>query len=108
MQVYGIRAQRKLENLISASVLQKMWFLLLALASFEPMVTSDRKCSRAHTTPVGRLASLSVRPGSGGKVHQFAVYFVRDLFDTPENRVIPSGLTFGFGLHKLLGSSNPS
>jgi hypothetical protein len=39
----------------------------------------------------------------GGKVHEFVVYLERNLFDTPENRVITSGLTFGFGLHKLLG-----
>jgi hypothetical protein len=34
------------------------------------------------------------RPVIGGKVHEFDVYFHRDLFDTPENRVITSGLTF--------------
>jgi hypothetical protein len=41
----------------------------------------------------------------GGKVHEFVVYLERNSFDTPENRVITSGLTFGFGLHKLLGHS---
>lgn len=31
--------------------------------------------------------------GSGGKVNRFRVYLEWDLFDTPENRVITSGLT---------------
>ena len=31
--------------------------------------------------------------GSGGKVNRFRVYLKCDLFDTPENRVITSGLT---------------
>lgn len=35
---------------------------------------------------------------NGGKIHEFGVYLDRDLFDTPENRVIPSGLTFGLGI----------
>jgi hypothetical protein len=34
---------------------------------------------------------------SGGKEPDFAVYLNRDLFDTPENRVITSGLTLAAG-----------
>jgi hypothetical protein len=42
----------------------------------------------------GKRIFISGRQQSGGKVHQFDVYLERDLFDTPENRVITSGLTW--------------
>jgi len=39
------------------------------------------------------LASLTLAPAkNGGKMHHFGVYLIRGLFDTPENRVITSGL----------------
>jgi len=40
------------------------------------------------------LASLTLAPAkNGGKLHHFGVYLIRGLFDTPENRVVTSGLT---------------
>jgi hypothetical protein len=40
---------------------------------------------------------------SGGKEPDFAVYLNRDLFDTPENRVITSGLTLASVAGAFLG-----
>jgi hypothetical protein len=48
---------------------------------------------------------LILRLGSSGKVHQFSVYFNCDLFDTPENGVITSGLILASVL-PVLGLSN--
>src|SRR5688500_12377705 len=48
---------------------------------------------------------LILRSGSSGKVHQFSVYFNCDLFDTPENGVITSGLILASVL-PVLGLSN--
>jgi hypothetical protein len=75
---------------------------------FELIEVSHRNCYRGDTTRDGYIASVSGQRPHGGKVHQFVVYFERNLFDTPENRVITSGLTFGFRLTQVFGSSNPS
>jgi len=66
------------------------------------------KFREGRATRLARPASLSGEGESGGKVHEFDVSFHRDLFDTPENRVITSGLTFGLRLTQAFGSSNPS
>jgi len=66
------------------------------------------KFGEGRATRRARSASLSGEAKSGGKVNEFAVYFHRHLFDTPENRVITSGLTFGLRLTQAFGSSNPS
>src|SRR6266576_6238419 len=60
------------------------------------MLSSSRRVIGGTQPSSGRL-HLWMRPQSCGKVHEFAVYFHCDLFDTPENRVITSGLPFGFG-----------
>jgi len=52
----------------------------------------------------GRLHPLhSRRQKTGGKLHHFGVYLIRGLFDTPENRVVTSGLTFASILEAFLG-----
>jgi len=50
------------------------------------------------------LASLTLAPAkNGGKLHHFGIYLIRGLFDTPENRVVTSGLTFASLLEAFLG-----
>jgi len=50
------------------------------------------------------LASLILAPAkNGGKTHHFGVYLIRGLFDTPENRVVTSGLTLASILEAFLG-----
>jgi hypothetical protein len=51
----------------------------------------------------GVLASLSPVPAkTNGKTHHFSIYLICGLFDTPENRVITSGLTLASILEAFL------
>jgi hypothetical protein len=58
----------------------------------ERIEISDRKCSEETQLERSGL-HLYLCGRDGGKVHEFVVYSQRNLFDTPENRVITSGLT---------------
>src|SRR2546425_3961806 len=89
----------------SARVKAHVFLSLLSPSTLQPFGNRKHKTLSAtwHATYAAARASLCVTPRYGGKVHEFAVYFHCDSFDTPENRVITSGLTFGFGLLKHLG-----